>query len=108
MTIRWRPGVFVLLAAIAVPLLSSFALLHAWAYPPDREAKTVTGRVERLTTAPRGEIDGAVLDNATIVHWPPHLGDHASRVAAKGDRVLRHRLDGNRPGRGPPLGDSIP
>jgi hypothetical protein len=51
------------------------------------ETQTVTGRVESLTTAPRGEIDGAELDDGTVLHWPPHLADRFSDVVKKGDRV---------------------
>jgi hypothetical protein len=34
-----------------------------------------------------GEIDEAVLEDGTVIHWPPHLGDRMSGVAARGDRV---------------------
>jgi hypothetical protein len=33
-----------------------------------------SGIIKALTYAPRGEIDGAVLDNGTIVHVPPPVG----------------------------------
>ncbi|HVX61426.1 MAG TPA: hypothetical protein VHC19_12515, partial [Pirellulales bacterium] len=52
-----------------------------------REATTMQGVVRSLTTAPRGEIDGAVLDDGTVLHWPPHLEDQFKDVAAVGDRV---------------------
>ena len=45
------------------------------------------GTVQRLTTAPMGEIDGAILDDGTVIHWPPHLADRFSAVIARGDRV---------------------
>jgi hypothetical protein len=35
---------------------------------------SATGIIKTLTYAPRGEIDGAVLDNGTIVHVPPPVG----------------------------------
>ena len=39
-----------------------------------RQPMSVTGTIKVLTHAARGEIDGAVLDNGTIVHIPPHMG----------------------------------
>ena len=34
-----------------------------------------------------GEVDGAILDDGTAIHWPPHLSDRFSVVIARGDRV---------------------
>ena len=34
-----------------------------------------------------GEIDGAILDSGTVIHWPPHLADRFSGVAVRGDRI---------------------
>ena len=51
---------------------------------PDR---TVTGTVRRLTTAPKGEVDGAELSDGTVVHWPPHMADRFTAVVKKGDRL---------------------
>jgi hypothetical protein len=34
-----------------------------------------------------GEIDGAVLDDGTVIHWPPHLADRFTPIVARGDRV---------------------
>jgi hypothetical protein len=39
-----------------------------------RQSMSVTGTIKVLTHAARGEIDGAVLDNGTIVHFPPRVG----------------------------------
>jgi hypothetical protein len=39
-----------------------------------RQPMSVSGIIKALTYAPRGEIDGAVLDNGTIVHVPPPVG----------------------------------
>ena len=36
------------------------------------EITTVRGTVQRFTTVPRGDVDGAVLDNGTQLHWPPY------------------------------------
>ena len=42
--------------------------------PYARQPMSVSGIIKALTYAPRGEIDGAVLDNETIVHVPPPVG----------------------------------
>jgi hypothetical protein len=42
--------------------------------PYARQPMNATGIIKALTYAPRGEIDGAVLDNGTIVHVPPPVG----------------------------------
>jgi hypothetical protein len=42
--------------------------------PCARQPMSVSGIIKALTYAPRGEIDGAVLDNGTIVHVPPPVG----------------------------------
>ncbi|HVA47024.1 MAG TPA: hypothetical protein VNH11_11715 [Pirellulales bacterium] len=58
--------------------------------PPPRHrgpARTVEATVERMTTAPRGETDGAVLDSGTVLHWPPHLEGRFANLIAEGDRV---------------------
>lgn len=49
--------------------------------------ETVRGTVERLTTAPKGETDGAILDDGTFVHWPPHLEDRFAALVRQGDRI---------------------
>lgn len=51
------------------------------------DATEVRGTVQRLTTAPRGEVDGAVLDDGTWLHWPPHLEERFVNVVKQGDRV---------------------
>lgn len=55
--------------------------------PAVGEAKTVTGTVRRYTTAPRGEVDGAILEDGTVIHWPPHLEDRFRDLAARGERI---------------------
>lgn len=53
----------------------------------DGDLKTVTGRVKRLTEAPKGETDGAELADGTVIHWPPHLAKQFAAVARVGDAV---------------------
>jgi len=53
----------------------------------DGETSTVRATVERFTTAPRGEKDGAVLDDGTWLHWPPHMQNQFTGILNGGDRV---------------------
>jgi hypothetical protein len=34
-----------------------------------------------------GEVDGAVLDDGTVIHWPPHLAARFTPIVARGERV---------------------
>ena len=34
-----------------------------------------------------GEVDGAILDDGTVLHWPPHLEDEFRPLATVGARV---------------------
>jgi len=51
------------------------------------DTSAVRGKVERFTTAPRGETDGAMLDDGTWLHWPPHMQDQFTGILKEGDRV---------------------
>ncbi len=51
------------------------------------EGRTVQGTVRSLMTAPGGELDGATLDDGTVIHWPPHLAERFSAVAGRGEQV---------------------
>jgi hypothetical protein len=55
--------------------------------PPNAEFLSRTGTVKEFTTAPKGEVDGLILNDGTWIHWPPHLGDRFSDLASKGDRI---------------------
>ena len=55
--------------------------------PRGAEILTVRGTVREFTTAPKGEKDGVILTDGTVVHWPPHLEDRFSNIVAKGDKV---------------------
>jgi hypothetical protein len=55
--------------------------------PPDAEFATLRGTVKEFTTAPKGEVDGLILNDGKWVHWPPHLQDRFKDLAARGDRV---------------------
>ncbi len=81
-----RASLLVSLTAIALALPFAASEVKAQA-PRFGEARMAQGRVQSFTTAPMGEVDGAVLDDGTIIHWPPHLADRFTSVAAKGDRI---------------------
>jgi len=82
-TARWTS-----LGAVAALLLALVVLGQGQAQPPgEGELKTVRGKVERFTTAPKGEVDGAVLSGGTVIHWPPHLEGRFKGILTKGDRV---------------------
>ena len=68
------------------------------------DTSTVRERhVERFTTAPRGEKDGAVLDDGTWLHWPPHMQDQFTGILNGRGSGAGDGADGNRPSGGHPL-----
>jgi hypothetical protein len=69
-------------------LLALLGWVGIQAQPPGRgEVQTVRGKVTSLTTAPKGEVDGAVLEDGTVVHWPPHLEERFKLIVKKDDRI---------------------
>lgn len=42
----------------------------------------------RLLINPFGEVDGLLLDNGTIVTFPPHMGEQLAAAIKPGDRVI--------------------
>jgi hypothetical protein len=74
-----------LLAAALVPAL--LLATRAEAQPAATGEATLRGTVRQLTTAPKGEIDGVMLEDGTWVHWPPHLQDRFKNIVKKGDRI---------------------
>lgn len=82
--ILWGSGSVAMAAAAAVLFFLGNGMQ---AQPAPGEVKTVEGKVRSLTTAPRGEVDGAVLEDGTVIHWPPHLEDRFSKLAARGERI---------------------
>ena len=77
------------LAALAVGMaLLVLTYGESKAQPPSAgEVSTVRGTLDRFTTAPMGEVDGAVLDDGTWLHWPPHLQSRFKDILSAGDRV---------------------
>src|SRR5487761_1092527 len=85
--IGWITGINGALAILAAGFLLNGGHIKAQG-PQPRRSRTVRGTVESMTTAPKGEIDGAVLDDGTVIHWPPHLAGRFSSVVAKGERIM--------------------
>ena len=74
------------MTALAIALAFAAAETRAQLLRSD-DAKKVEGRVQSMTTAPMGEIDGAILDDGTVIHWPPHLADRFTAIVARGEQV---------------------
>jgi len=71
----------------SVPLLLLFCTASNAQPRREGDTQTVTGVVKEMTAAPKGEVDGAVLDDGTVIHWPPHLADRFTGIVARGDRI---------------------
>jgi hypothetical protein len=85
---RLSGRLFLLGLPVAAGLCLFFVLAEIKAQPPNAaQAAEARGSVQRMTTAPRGEIDGAVLDNGTVLHWPPHMQDRFANLIKQGDQV---------------------
>ena len=41
----------------------------------------------KFTTAPRGEIDGLILSDGTVVRWPLAMEKKFTTIVARGDRI---------------------
>jgi hypothetical protein len=52
-----------------------------------RQLISANGTIKVLTHAARGEIDGAVLDNGTIVHFPPPVGTQYANLFQVGAQL---------------------
>ena len=73
-------------AATSVALLATGVGL-CLAQGANAGANSVEGRVKTMTTAPKGEIDGAVLEDGVTLHWPPHLEKDFTKIVKEGIRV---------------------
>ena len=49
-----------------------------------------TGQVERFTLNPHGELDGLVLAEGKLVHFPPHLLEAVAAAVRLGDKISVH------------------
>ena len=73
--------------------------------PYARQPMSVSGIIKALTYAPRGEIDGAVLDNGTIVHVPPPVGMQYAGLLPRWSTISSQRLRNGERLRAEPGGD---
>ncbi len=64
----------------------------------------VEGRITRMLINPYGEVDGLLLDQRTVVRFPPHLSEPMQRVLAPGQSV---RVFGQGEGRDTIKADAI-
>jgi hypothetical protein len=69
----------------ALLLVGGWAVIRA--QQPATPLSTTHGVVQSFTTSPRGAVDGAVLDNGTRLHWPPHMQDRFRNLLLQGDQV---------------------
>jgi hypothetical protein len=47
----------------------------------------VSGTVTRVLTGPRGEANGVLLDDGTVVRFPPHVGEAFADLVRPGARL---------------------
>jgi hypothetical protein len=78
--------VALLVTALAVPVATAAKKKPK---PPPRapETRTISGTITGYHTAPRGEVDGFLLDNGVEVKFPPHEWTSVREVAQNGDRI---------------------
>lgn len=87
-TRRFRPWVWRLAVLGGIAVVAGLVGVELMAQPAGQgETQTASGRVQQFTKAPLGEVDGCVLDDGTVVHWPPHLERRVTRVVSRGDRI---------------------
>jgi hypothetical protein len=55
--------------------------------PAANEPVNEAGTVRRLLRGPRGEVNGLLLTDGTIINVPPHVGDWLQRSAGEGSTV---------------------
>jgi hypothetical protein len=63
-------------------LLAGLAGIHA-----ARQAPSLTGTVQQYLLTPDGEVNGVLLQDGTVVKFPPHLGASLALIAQPGDTV---------------------
>lgn len=55
--------------------------------PHDERPMSAAGKVTEFARAPHGEIDGLVLEDGTIVKFPPHQDQELKELVSIGDKV---------------------
>jgi len=54
---------------------------------PGAQNTVVQGRVQRLLRRPAGDVDGALLDDGTVLRMPPHVAYQFATLLAPGQIV---------------------
>lgn len=72
----------VLIAVILILLAGLAAII--WA----RRAPSVFGTVKQYLLTPHGEVEGILLQDNTVVRFPPHLGEALANTAKPGGEVV--------------------
>jgi hypothetical protein len=62
-----------------------------------QQSAVATGMVSRFVINPEGDVDGFLLADGSLVHFPPHMGSQLVSVIHQGDAV---RIAGFRDGAG--------
>ncbi len=52
-----------------------------------REGAATSGRVQELVRNDHGDVDGAILEDGTQIHFPPHEWDRLAALLAPGQRI---------------------
>ena len=81
--------------AVLIGLTKNSAMKNEIPKPP--AATTLSGTVARCLPNPRGEVDGLLLQDGTIVKFPPHLAEELTQVATVGAKIT---VNGHPEGKG--------
>jgi len=60
---------------------------HASTDPVTPKTEAVRGTVKQMTTNAKGEVDGCVLTDGTVIHWTPQLADRFTAIVQRGDHI---------------------
>jgi len=97
---RTRTLMAALLATVAIGTVAAYAQGALWDPAQLPESR---GTVKQYTLAPRGEVDGLILNDGTEVHIPKHLGAQMVFAIRPGDDVSIRGLKA----RGLPMVDAV-
>jgi hypothetical protein len=65
--------------------------------PPPVAFGTISGTISRFLTNPEGDVDGFILADGALIHFPPHMSSQLVALVHQGDAV---RIVGMRDGAG--------
>jgi hypothetical protein len=54
---------------------------------PGAQNMTAQGRVQRPLRGPAGDVNGAILEDGTLLHVPPHLAFQSASLFAPGQSI---------------------